>query len=500
MKKAQTLILVFITSVIFQSCSEDTIDSYGNGDITGKVVMEGNNTPVGNVKISTNPSSSTVFTDENGEFVLAGIPEGEYSVEARKDGLLTAFEGATVISNSSVNVIFELSVETANNRQPATPELISPEDNAQGLDLTAEFTWTATDPDNDDLIYQLELRNNLNDEVQTFENISDTSYTVGGLNYGLKYFWQVKVSDSINPTVISEVHTFYTKEAPSNSLFFVRVEDGNNIIYALDESGEESRLTELNRNSFRPRKNTSVGKLAFLSDVNSETQLFTMNPDGSDKKQVTSNIPIKTIDKQKVGYSWSRDGTYLLYPSFDKLYRTNVEGGGKEIVYTAESGRYILDVQESNDGAVILLLTTDINGNSGEIFLIDRNGKKIETIVSNVEGTLDGIDLSVNKNLVLYTRDVSGFSNAGNRQLNAKIFIYSRTNGKTFNMSEEKTNGTNDLDPRFSPDEASIFFVNTSNTGNEPNAIFKLTYDEDFNAANTSREQMIEDAYMPDYE
>lgn len=500
MKKIQLLMLVFITGFLLDSCSEDPIDSYGSGDITGKVVMEGENTPVSNVKISTNPSSSTVFTDDNGEFVLANIPEGDYSVEARKDGLLTAFEGATVISNSTVNVIFELNVETADNRQPATPELISPEDNAQNIDLTAQFVWTAQDPDDDDLVYQLELRNNLNDEVQTFENISDTTYTVDGLNYGLKYFWQVKVSDSINPTVISEIKTFYTKEAPSNSLFFVRVEDGNNVIYALDESGEESRLTDINKNSFRPRKNVSVGKLAFLSDVNSETQLFIMNSDGSDKQQVTTSIPVKTIDKQKVGFSWSKDGTYLLYPSFDKLYRTSIEGGGKEIVFTAESGRYILDVQESNDGSVILLLTTNINGGNGEIFLIDRNGQKIETIVTNVEGTLDGIDLSVNKDLILYTRDVSGFSNNGGRQLNAKIFVYSRTNGETYNMSEEKTNGTNDLDPRFSPDEASIFFVNTSNTGNEPNAIFQLTYDEDFNASNTSREQIIENAYMPDYE
>ena len=54
-------------------CSEDTIDGYVTGDLTGKVVKEGSNDPIENVRISTNPTSSTVFTNAEGEFVLENI-------------------------------------------------------------------------------------------------------------------------------------------------------------------------------------------------------------------------------------------------------------------------------------------------------------------------------------------------------------------------------------------------------------------------------------------
>lgn len=74
--------------------------------------------------------------------------------------------------------------------------------------------------------------------------------------------------------------------------------------------------------------------MAYLSDVAGETQIFIMNPDGSQKKQVTSSIPVKTIDKDKVGYSWSEDGTYIIYPHLNKLYKTTIEGGGKLLSMT----------------------------------------------------------------------------------------------------------------------------------------------------------------------
>ena len=103
--KPLLLLLLFLS---ITSCSEDTISSFGTGTITGKVVKDGSNDPIENVKISTNPASSTVFTDAEGNFELKDVPEGEYSVQAKKDGLLTQFQGATVHPNSSVNVVFAI--------------------------------------------------------------------------------------------------------------------------------------------------------------------------------------------------------------------------------------------------------------------------------------------------------------------------------------------------------------------------------------------------------
>ena len=66
--------------------------------------------------------------------------------------------------------------------------LVSPENNSEGLSRNITFTWTSENVDDDDLNYQLEIRNDRNNNVQTYSNITDTTYTVDDLNYGYKYF------------------------------------------------------------------------------------------------------------------------------------------------------------------------------------------------------------------------------------------------------------------------------------------------------------------------
>ncbi len=498
MKIAKYILIVLAGFML--SCSEDTIESFGTGTITGMVVMEGTNEPIENVKISSNPSSSTVFTDENGEFILNDVAEGEYSVQAKKDGYVTAFEGATVRNGSEVNLIFELQEATANNRQPSAPQLISPEDGARDLDLSVDFVWSSNDPENDDLAYTLELRNNRNDNVQTFEGIADTTYTVNDLQYGYKYFWQVKASDSINDTVLSEVRSFSTSQSPDNLYYFVQQIGDNNVIFASDGDGNETMLTDPSKNSFRPRKNNIVNKIAYLSTIGGNTHLFVMDPDGGNKVQITNAIPVNGINYDRVGFSWSDDGKKLLYPNFDKLYRTDISGGGKEIVYQAPDGRYIMDIQESEDETFIAVLETDINGYDGSLFLIDQNGNRFETIISGENGVLDGIDISVNGDLILYTLDVSGYESPGSRQLNAKMYIYNRANAETYDLSVYKPNGTNDLDPRFAPNEASVIFVNSANYEGAQSDIYIVDYSENFSTLDENRYLLIENSFMPDWE
>ncbi|HBY68622.1 MAG TPA: hypothetical protein DEG69_13260, partial [Flavobacteriaceae bacterium] len=131
------------------SCSEDKIGVNQTGSITGKVVEIETNVPLENARISSQPLTSTVFTDENGEFEIENVPVGEYSVEARKDGYLGGFEPANVNSSTPVNVIFELELSTAENQPPSTPILLSPADNEVLQSIEADFAWDSTDPDDD---------------------------------------------------------------------------------------------------------------------------------------------------------------------------------------------------------------------------------------------------------------------------------------------------------------------------------------------------------------
>ncbi|MBT8393855.1 MAG: carboxypeptidase regulatory-like domain-containing protein, partial [Bacteroidia bacterium] len=183
--------------ILLINCSEDKISLTGTGTLTGKVVAVEDFLPLENVKISTNPTSSTVFTNALGEFEIQDLIVNDYSVQAEKDGYLTQFEGISITDNSVVNLIFEMDVETANNKPPVAPVLDSPADNATDLETEVQLIWSGSDPDGDEINYSIEILNDLNSEILEFSNISDTTYTVSGLKYGTKYFWQVSATDEI---------------------------------------------------------------------------------------------------------------------------------------------------------------------------------------------------------------------------------------------------------------------------------------------------------------
>jgi Tol biopolymer transport system component len=493
--------LNFLLCFILLGCSEDTLDdALETGTITGMVVMQGNNEPVENVRISTNPITSTVFTDENGYFEINNAPEAEYSVQARKEGLITQFEAATTLPNVEVNVIFEMKTEDENNRQPSTPQLVSPEDNTEGENLNVQFAWNASDPDDDDLTYELELRNDRNNEVLTFNNITDTVFTVEGLNYSHKYFWQVKVSDGVNEPVLSPIYTFKTLEIPKSRIVYVKKINGNNVIFTRDEDDNEYQITSSNFNSFRPRKNNSTEKIAFLRTVGGHTHLFTMNQDGSQQTQVTSDIPVNGFNLDQVDYSWANDGATLVYPNFGNLFKINVTGGGNTLIYQAPEGRFITEVDVSEDNSLIALLTNNSRGYEASVYTINPQGTIVDKIIEGLPGALGGLDISVDKRLLLYTRDVSGYESPDYRRLNSRMFIYDFATGNSRDISRDKDDGTNDLDPRFSPDEAQVIFVNTSNDGISRQDIFRARFGNDNTQNDYERLMLYENARMPDWE
>ena len=181
-----------IIALFLYGCSEDPIDESGTGTITGKVVNEGTNEPLANVKIETTPASTTVFTNETGDFIIEDVIEGEYSVQAELDGYITAFKASRVVAGQTNNVVFELQASTANNRPPTIPDLLSPGEGQILESIEATFVWTSTDPDEDEITFTLELRNDQNSDVEIFEDITEPVFTYSSLLFGAKYFWQVK--------------------------------------------------------------------------------------------------------------------------------------------------------------------------------------------------------------------------------------------------------------------------------------------------------------------
>ncbi|WP_457610217.1 carboxypeptidase regulatory-like domain-containing protein [Lutibacter sp.] len=502
MKKIFNIIII-LTLGLFINCSEDTVDLVGVGTITGRVVESSSFDPIENAKVSLSPSNNTVFSDADGYFRMENVEAGDYSVSAKKENYLTNFQPATVTTDLEVNVIFEMDDDTALNRPPSTPELITPIDGSENQELSIELIWSSKDPDEDTITYRLELQNDFDNDIVKIEDIIDTTYVISDLKYGVKYFWQVAANDSINAEVLSTVSSFKTKEDPQNRYFYVqKAGNNNNIIFSAGYNEAETsvenivQLTTEDVNSWRPRKNQASNLIAFLRTSNNETHLFTMNQNGSNVFQVTSAVPIAGYNLNEVDYSWSSNGDRLLYSHFDKLYVINKDGSGLEQIYQTFDGSYITEIDWSNDESIIALKTNNIVGYGVSIFTIDMNGNILTTVLSGVTGAAGGLNLSIDNNLLVYTYDVSGYENANNRQLETHVFVYDFATSVATDISASNiVSGTNDLDPRISPDEAQVIFVNTSNDGISIKNIFRMDISDGSNRA-----QIFTNAFMPDWE
>jgi Tol biopolymer transport system component/ribosomal protein S11 len=480
--------------VLLFSCSEEKITDDGKGIVKGRVVKETTFEPLENVRISSNPNTSVVFTDAQGNFTINDVPSGAYSFEARKDGFVAKFEAITVTNENTVEIVYELKVSTAGNIAPTVPVLTSPVDNAVNQNLSLNLTWTTTDADADPITATVILRNDVTDAVQTFENITTNSLTVSNLNYSTKYFWQVVVSDGIAPLVYSPISSFRTKVFPDARFLYSRKIESNSVIFTADLAGNELQLTSSNKNSYRPLKNLQSSKIAFIQSDGSQNHIYTMNFDGSNLIKVTNVVPIAGFNFDYVKFAWKNNGSQIIYPNFDKLYRINADGSGLTEIFQTPNGKFITECDWSFDGSVIVVKVNDSNGYNVELYTINTSGTVLTQILSGINGAVNGLHLSANNQKLVYTRDISGFENGNYRQLDSRIYMYNFTTGNSTEVPVERPSGFNDLDVRFSPNEADLIFVNTSNDGISQRNIQKFTM-----GLINSRQTLFQNCVMPDW-
>lgn len=185
MKKFFKIVIIVFSFILF-SCSEDKVDDVVFGTVSGKVVEAVTFEPIANVKVFSSPNSSIVFTDENGNFSIVNVPIGDYSFQAKKDGYITKFEGITVTAGANTEIVFELDLSTSDNNPPSTPVLVAPTDQSINQNIQVPLNWTSSDIEEDELTYEVILKNDFNNDEIIFENITSNSYTLSNLMYGVK--------------------------------------------------------------------------------------------------------------------------------------------------------------------------------------------------------------------------------------------------------------------------------------------------------------------------
>jgi hypothetical protein len=90
------------------------------------------------------------------------------------------------------------------------------------------------------------------------------------------------------------------------------------------------------------------------------------------------------------------------------------------------------------------------------------------------------------------------FEDINYRQLDTRVFQHILSTNITSETGLEKPSGTLDLEVRYSPNEAELLFVNTSNDGISIKNIIKAS--PSINNGGVSRTTLFSNVSMPDWE
>lgn len=493
----KTIHLIYILAFFsLIGCSEDLLDGNEKGTLRGSVRLELSNEPLANVKITTTPSTLTVYSNEDGFFEISeAMPIGDYSVKAELNGYITEVKAISLTQyDQTVSVDFQMITDETLNRPPSTPVLISPTNLADNQLNNLILKWSSTDEDEDSLSYRVLLSDNFTNSQTEFTDILADTLHLNQLQFGATYTWQVIVSDGINSEVFSESSQFTVRENPEYRYHFVQMDNGNYVIRSSNLE-ETINITTSAYSSWRPHKNNVANKIAFLQTIAGQTHLMTANLNGQNPMQI-SQIPLNGFRSDLLDFAWHKNGSQFIFPNFDRLYKVNSNGTGQHQIYQTPDNQFITKCAWSYDGSKIAIVTNDIHGYNAKIHIIDAQGNFIETIFENQLGAVGGVDWNITGDQLLFTHDISGYQDNEYRQIDTRILLYHFNDASIEDLSDlsEKPNGTIDIDPQFAPNDAGIILTNTSNDLISTKSIYFIDLNEP-----EVRELILFNAQMPDY-
>ncbi len=492
------LSLLLLTLLLGSNCREYTVQPTLPGSMVGTVIQEGSDIAISNATISTTPPTSLLLTDDLGRFALKNIAPGTYTIRAEKDDFISKFESITVLEEKTANVIIKLPLDTLSNIAPTIPLLLAPRDNSIGRSIDLTLSWQAEDKDgNEELRYDVLLCEDKQTNCEKIAiDIAENTFELEDLKYNTVYFWQVIAKDQTT-AVYGGIWRFKTVRFPNHPFVYCKLKNGQYDIYSTDGVGDEFRLTYGPSSSYRPRISPNRQMIAFINNSGVAPHLYVVNRDGTNLKQVTKEVPIGGFNNMDLDFSWSSGSNQLLYGNNAKLYRIKINGTNLTEIAQAPEGFTFSEV-DWFFGLVGNKIAARVTGQTvyeSSIFIIDVFGNYLQEIFTDIPGRTGGLQFSPDGKFILYTHDVSGHEDINSQQLNTHIFIKNLENGVTFDLSNiSKAAGTNDLDPRFSPDGTKVIFVNTDNQEGSIRNIMTMDID------GTNRTVLFEDAEMVDWQ
>lgn len=468
--------LALFSVVIFTtiSCEKEKFDDTKYGSITGQVFDadgndNGTNMTLEGAIVTTTPASSSVTTDAEGKFSISNIPTGDVIVVVNKQDYSQKSTTVNVAENKSTDMVIQMS--RIDRKSTVDFLLHTPEQEAINQEINLELAWALRSSVKfSDTIFDIRLIESNNEVVILAENLQDTTYALNKLKYETTYFWQLDLKEEDDGVIIktSPMWSFKTKDFPDFPIVYSKMENGIYNIYskAFEVDTTEINITEKESSSnWMPIYNKTRSHIAFSTNRTIDPQIYLMKKNGEGAFPITE-FPNVGFHNQGEGFCWSPDNQRIIYSHFDKLYSIKTTGTGLELMAIAPATRHFKKMDWNEHTNKIIIQTIGEKIFDGEIYIMDPDGSNMTLLVANTPGREGSPSLSIDGSKYIYTHDADGFEDESGRSLNNKIYIQNVDGtGDILDVSHAKIVGTNDINPRFSPNGSKIIFENVDNTG-----------------------------------
>lgn len=501
MRKIHKIYFVLLIPALFfiASCEKDKVDVAQYGSITGLVKDGSNDQVVANANVTTNPPSSAVLTDAEGRFTITDVVAGDVSISVKKEKYSSSTLSVMVKANQTTDVTILINPSEGQTGADVKIGNPSPANQATGLPLSVDLRWQLLDNAGFDTIkYDVMLYKSedlIGSKVGT--NLTDTMLLVEDLEFQKTYFWQVVAKNEGEELNRTTVWSFSTVDLPELPYFYVKKKEGSFEIFNSDSIINDTTAPRVQLTSdpayinWLPQVNSARNNVAFTSNKQISPYIYRMKLDGSEEMKV-STYPVIGYHNLGEGFSWSPNGDYVIYGYYEKLVREAIYINQVTVLATAPEGMNFRQCHWERLSNKIVVQAMGEQIYNSEFYLMNADGSDMELLVPDYPGRLESPSLSADAQYLLYTYDASGINDPTGKQYDANIYLMEISTGDSINVSYNKPGGSNDILPRFAPDDYHIIFVSQDN-----NALNSIGDVYICNGDGTVRRRVVENATMP---